>query len=71
MFWGGKYILQCVKDKNDPMTGFGRRYGKNGLATLKNDHATLKNDLATFYVAMSFIGVANTVKSVARTNIPR
>jgi hypothetical protein len=42
------------------MTGFGRRYEKNVLATLQNDLATLKNDIATFFGAKSFFGVANT-----------
>jgi hypothetical protein len=49
------------------MTGFGRRYGINGLATLPNDLASLNHDIATFFVAKSFFGVANAVRSVART----
>jgi hypothetical protein len=42
------------------MTGFGRRYEKNVLATLPNDLATLQNDIATLFVAKSCFGVANT-----------
>ncbi len=67
MFWVGKYILKWGKDILHPMTGFGRRYGINGLATLQNDLATLKNDLATVFVAKLFFVVANTFTNVART----
>jgi hypothetical protein len=60
IFWGGKYILKCGKVIFYPMTGFGRRYEKNVLATLPNDLATLQNDIATLFVAKSCFGVANT-----------
>ena len=67
MFWGGKNILKYGKDILHPMTGFGRRYEKNGIATLQNDPATLTNDIPPFFVATSFFGVANTFISVARS----
>ena len=37
----------CGKVIFYPMTGFGRRYKNNVLATLLNDLARLKNDIAT------------------------
>ncbi len=47
------------------MTGFGRRYEKNDLATLFNDLATQFNELAKYFMARSFFMVARSFLNVA------
>ncbi len=47
------------------MTGFGRRYEINDLATLFNDLATQFNELAKYFMAKSFFKVARSFPDVA------